>query len=107
MKESNMTQNRIWQLHAVPGVPEIMALQDVAAEAGKYQLCFTKDENCTLEKIIFTLDEDTGLAARILVKILLRLRIAPEAALETAKKFYRMTKEFPKGNYSANSSSNA
>ena len=102
-----MALNKIWRLQAVPGVPEIMALQDVAAEAGKYQLCFAKDENCTLEKIIFTLDEDTALAARILVRILLRLRIAPEAALETAKKFYRMTKEFPKGNYSVNSSSNA
>ena len=68
---------------------------------------FKNDDNCTLEKIIFTLDEDTSFAARILVKILLRLRIAPEAALKTAKKFYLMTKEFPQGNYSVNSSSNA
>ena len=102
-----MTQNKIWQLNAESGVPEIMAFQDVTIEAGKYQLCFAKDENYSLEKIIFTLDEDTDHAARILVRILLRLRIAPEAALETAKKFYRMTKEFPRGNYSVNSSSNA
>lgn len=99
--------NTIWEMPATVGLPAITAIQAASEESGKYQLCFAKDENCTLEKIIFTLDEDTALAARILVRILLRLRIAPEAALETAKKFYRMTKEFPKGNYSANSSSNA
>ena len=64
-----MVQNKIWQLNAQIGVPEIIALQDITAEAGKYQLCFSGDEKCSLEKIIFTLDKDTALAARILVRI--------------------------------------
>ena len=99
-------QNIVWEIPASTGLPTITAIQAASEESGKYQLLFRNDD-CTLEKIIFKLDEDTALAARILVRILLRLRIAPEAALETAKKFYRMTKEFPEGNYSANSSSNA
>ena len=99
--------NTIWKMPATVGLPAITAIQAASEESGKYQLCFAKDENCTLEKIIFTLDEDTALAARILVKILLRLGIAPEAVLETAKKFYRMTKEFPQGYQLQNLSSNS
>ena len=105
--EMKCQKDIIWKIPSSVGLPVIIAIQTASEGSGKYQLFFKNDDNCTLEKIIFTLDEDTSFAARILVKILLRLRIAPEAALKTAKKFYLMTKEFPQGNYSVNSSSNA
>ena len=100
-----MDNNVIWNITQKPGVPEIIAEQDLKRNDPNYQLIFSNDENCNLEKIVFTLNNDTALAARILLKILLRLRISPEAARETAKTFYRMTKEFPQGNQQRTSSS--
>lgn len=93
MKNKN---NIIWKISENAEIPEITAIQTLPEEAGKYKLQFSS--NCILKKIIFSLDGDTAVAARTLLKILLRLGIAPEAALGTAKKFYRMTKEFPCGN---------
>ena len=100
-----MNNNVIWNIKEKPEVPEIIAEQNLKRKDPNYQLIFSNDANCNLEKIVFTLNHDTALAARILLKVLLRLRIAPEAARETAKKFYRMTKEFPQGNQQRNSSS--
>ena len=107
MKYNHEKGCKIWHVTGGIDIPEIIAVQSNTVSTWTSQLYFSQDENYSLEKIMFTFDEDTASAARILVKILLRLGIAPEAALETAKKFYRMTKEFPQGYQLQNLSSNA
>lgn len=107
MRYNSEKKCTIWQVSGENNIPKIIAVQENSVQPGKYQLCFSKDKNCSLKKIIFTLNEDKALAARILVKVLLRLGITPEAAMDTGKNFYQMTKENPDGNQFKNLSSKA
>ena len=105
INNNSFNANRIWYIPDSAATPAITAIQNNTVP-GQYEVIFATNHPTIPREIIFTLDDDTASAARMFMKILLRLRITPVSALKIAKRFYWLTKEFPEGNQSENSLSN-